>query len=50
MGVAVFPREAANFNLLFKKADIALYHAKISKEKPVFFSELDRSEQEIPLR
>lgn len=50
MGVSVFPLDAANFEMLFKKADIALYHAKSAKEKAVFFSALDRNEKKDSLR
>ena len=50
MGVSVFPLDAANFEMLFKKADIALYHAKSAKERAVFFSDLDRNEKKDSLR
>ena len=42
VGVAFFPQDAEVFNELFKKADQALYHAKIQKEKYIFFSEIER--------
>ena len=38
IGVSFFPREGTDFNELFKKADEALYQAKIEKEKIVFSS------------
>lgn len=42
MGVSMFPQDGATFEDLFKKADIALYHAKSQKAKFLYFSELDR--------
>ena len=43
MGVSVFPLDAANFEMLFKKADVALYHAKSAEERAMFSSDLDRN-------
>lgn len=40
IGVAFFPQDGADFNVLFKNADAALYHAKIEKERLIFFSEM----------
>lgn len=40
IGVALSPRDGMEFGELFKKADIALYHAKRSKEKFLFYSQV----------
>lgn len=40
IGVSVFPRDGEDFQELFYKADMALYHAKIQKEKFVLFNEI----------
>ncbi|MCJ7855628.1 sensor domain-containing diguanylate cyclase [Lachnospiraceae bacterium NSJ-143] len=42
IGVSFFPQDAEDFSDLFKKADMALYHAKIKKERFVFFSDIER--------
>ncbi len=39
-GVAFYPQDAESFDDLFKKADMALYQAKASKENVVFYHEI----------
>ena len=41
IGVSIWPRDAADFGELFKKADTALYHAKAEKEKFLFCTAQD---------
>lgn len=42
IGISMFPQDAVTFDDLFKKADVALYHAKNQKAKFFYFSDLDR--------
>jgi hypothetical protein len=39
IGISMFPQDATEFNLLFEKADRALYQSKLAKGKIAFFSE-----------
>lgn len=41
LGVSLYPQDGRSFQELFKKADMALYHAKVEKERFVFYSEID---------
>ena len=41
IGVSIWPRDAADFGELFKKADTALYYAKAEKEKFLFCTAQD---------
>lgn len=39
LGVSLFPQDGSNFDTLFKKADAALYHSKLTRKNYTFFSE-----------
>lgn len=41
IGVSIFPKDAIEFDLLFKMADNALYQSKLVKEQYTFFSDIE---------
>ena len=43
VGVSLYPQDGKSFQELFKKADMALYQAKIQKERFMFYSEIEKS-------
>ena len=43
VGVSLYPQDGKSFQELFKKADMALYQAKIQKERFKFYSEIEKS-------
>ena len=38
IGISIFPQDSSDFNLLFQKADKALYQSKLIRESYTFFS------------
>ena len=40
VGVSLFPQDGEDFQELFKRADAALYNAKVQKEKFMFYTEI----------
>lgn len=39
LGVSIFPKDGTNFDTLFEKADLAMYHSKLTRKSCTFYSQ-----------